>query len=201
MKQDGLAPLNPDGAISKEITFTKKEKLKSVGVPVAISSGGVSVMALYGSLSHVPEADFISGTAAVAVILYTFSAFLGNSLLSITRKAKVAQALYNDFDGDEWNKTSTDLKAAKKGRTFINSFQVREPGEIDVHVWKLADQAVSADKGTHTVKQYLVKEGKALRVEQEIIPQAETIWDLSADALIEVYGVQEKTELQKGVMA
>lgn len=84
------------------------------------------------------------------------------------------------------------VKSSKKNRILVSSFNIREGVDEDINSWRKSPlSSIPEDKATHTVKHYLIKDKTGIRLEQEVIANNETVWDLSADALVEVYGVQE----------
>lgn len=90
------------------------------------------------------------------------------------------------------------VKSAKKDRTLVSSFSIREAIEENVNSWREAPlNSLPVENATHTVNHYLIKDGNKFRLEQEVIANDESIWDLSANALVEVYGVQEKTKMKE----
>lgn len=84
-----------------------------------------------------------------------------------------------------------EIAQAWKEHLPVNTFYVKEKVDVEIDQWIEAKNSVEEKDATHTIRQYLRKTKQGYQLEQEVTPNEETIWDLSADALAEVYGVQE----------
>lgn len=86
-----------------------------------------------------------------------------------------------------------DLK--KNDRALLKTFHINEAVDIEIKSLK-ANQGILPEQATHEVRQYLSLRDKEFVIEQEVIPNEETIWDLSANALVEVYKVKEPKSIE-----
>lgn len=181
-----------ESTVIKPIKLTIKDKVGSVALP-AVPAG---LIMLGGTLGTVT-----SGDPSFVLTALTASGFLG-SLSGILMFFDKAAKIDRTFFGNE----STELTIkqrwkARKERLLINTIHIKEKVDVSIEDWQDPKNAVPEHEATHTVRQYLLKTRQGFRVEQEISPNNEAIWDMSADALVEVYGVQEKTESMREVTA
>lgn len=188
-------------AAGKTIKITQKDQWQFAGMPLAVSGSVTVAAAVLGVISNVPMDSILHVMSIVAGVSLPLSGFMGMAMLASVRKEKAVTALYGEYNALNEYQAFQKMKGSKKGRTFINSFFVREANEVDVNSWRKYDKSIPVDQSTHIINQYITKDKSGYRIEQEIIPNDETIWDISADALVEVYEVAEKTNLNKGVSA
>lgn len=190
-------------AVSTEISNTRKEKMqaKIMAGGLTISPVGLSALlqteVMERMFSTNPDLFFSwigIGTALSAVVGVGVSKLFLMDLKNERIWDNLSENPPHGFSGE----VQKALKQSKKERVLISSFNIREKTDIDINSWrKKPAEPVADENATHTVQHYVFKEDSTYRMEQEIIPNEETIWDLSADALVEVYGVQEKTKLKE----
>lgn len=196
-------PALQEGAISKDVVLDKKEKLTAVGVTGLLGIGvpGIATAIqgekLFTALQTNPDFWFTSIGIMVAISTLA-GATISKFFLLDTQQREIAEAINENPNMSHHGKAYLAMRESKKGRVLMNSFSIKDTVDPEVNTWKQCPNVdIEKTEATHTVKHYLVKDGKGFRVEQEIIPNDETIWDISADALVEVYEVQEKTNLQE----
>lgn len=178
-------------------------KLREILPTQGILNSFMPGIALISSLAHgAPENAFswifvVGGSAILAPMGYQL-----NRLISDGCQTKKLYKFLSEnglhFEGEEIMKAIDGTK--KSGRVLLSSFHIRESSEVVIGHLK-SENPVPAEHSSHKVKQYLVRAGGKFFIEQEVTPNQETIWDISADALVEVYGVQEKTDSMKEVTA
>lgn len=171
--------------ITAPIRSSKKNKIASCVIPNAFAGFGVALGVIistatgtYGPLVDVLAAMGALGVGGSAILLY------------IDKLEAIADSFHTKNDNNKSLGFKT-RRAARKDRVHINSFSIRENVNTEIKVWQDPKNAVPSGEATHTVNQYLRKTKKGFMVEQEVVPNPEIIWGISADALVEVYNIQE----------
>lgn len=108
------------------------------------------------------------------------------------RQDKVKEALLAEGQA----LSADEIAHAWKEHLPVNTFYVKEKVDVEIDQWVEAKNAVDEKDATHIIHQYLRKTKKGYQLEQEVTPNEETIWDLSADALVEVYSVKEVKSIE-----
>lgn len=179
--------------VAKPISLTKTEAVVAF-VPVAAPSTFILVVSGIFSLVNNDPTAFLTA----APVVTGFMTIAGTGLFYFDKIAKIDRA----FSPEDTTNIPFKLRMkARKERVLINTIHIKEKVDVAIDSWQDPKNAVEEHEATHTIKQYLRKTKKGFQVEQEISPNNESIWDISADALVEVYGVQEKTEFQREVTA
>ena len=190
-----------EGVISKQVGATKKEKIH-VGMANGAPFIGIPVFFALILPEHFLDANnIISYVTTMGIVSGGIGILLSKFSLWDTTRRNVADAIMKNATGPDIYQAGQSMSKAKKSRVLVNSFHIRESSDIEVNSWQDISTATKLEESTHTVSQYMVKTKGKYLLEQEVVANDETIWDISADALVEIYEVQEKTELQKGVMA
>ena len=200
-------PALPEGAISKDVVLDKKDKLTAAGVTGLLGLGvpGIAT-AIQGErilTALQTNPDFWFTSIGIMVAISTIAgATISKFFLLDTQQREISETINENPNFYHNGKAQLAMSESKKGRVLMNSFSIKDTVDPEANTWKqYPNMAVEETEATHTVKHYLVKANKGFRVEQEVIPNDETIWDISADALVEVYEVQEKTKKHEEVSA
>jgi hypothetical protein len=184
--------------VSTEAKLSTKDKIFSkalagamtltpVGLATAINFEGFHRLMTLNTGSSV----IVFGTA------FAVTSLMGITLLKSFLKDVQEDAIIESLGDSAVSKPQVRkaVKASKKDRTLVASFNILEAVEANIDSWRKAPEtAIPVEEATHTVKHFLIKEKKGYRLEQEVTPNDETIWDLSANALVEVYRVKEKSK-------
>lgn len=188
-----LAETQQTNIVSTEVDLANGHKIFARTV--------VGVMASFPLvLSAIVDFDFFYAQMALYnSFLFVATPVVGSSVMGIFLSKSYLRDMQEQRILDQLGHGATSkavvsqaFKPAQRNRTLLSSFSIREAIDDTVDSWRKAPlDAVCEDDATHTVNHYLIKDRKGYRLEQEVIPNDETIWDLSADALVEVYGVQE----------
>lgn len=145
-----------------------------------------------GTLPQLATIDFLD--LGVYTAIFSGVAFFAADFASKNNKyahlTKTALGS-NDSKSDEYYTMFGKMITAKSGKTLINSFPIYRDHDININAWVNPKSTDDRSAPTHTVNQYIVKDGYTAKLEQEVIANAETMWDLSADTLMESYGIQE----------
>ena len=186
-----------EGVISKQVGSTKKDKIHIGAVNGATFIGAPVLFTLILPEHFLNANNIISYVTTMGIASGGMGILLSNfSLWDITRR-KLADAIKKNATGPDIYQAGQAMSKVKKGRVLVNSFHIRESSDIEVNSWQDISTAVKPEEATHIVSQYMVKNKGKYLLEQEVVANDETIWDISADALVEVYEVQEKTNLQE----
>lgn len=188
-----------DITVIQEVELSAKEKWVSGGIAPTIILSFSPVISGISYLSGMPLDRILLAGGITFVFSAAFSAFGAKTMLWDDKRRLIAKNLQEDPTGQQIYDAGKAMDKAKKGRILVNSFAIKDPVEVNVETWRKAGGAVPESEATHTIKHYLVKEKGNYRLEQEVIVSTETVWDLSADALVEVYGVQESKNSRKAL--
>lgn len=182
----------------QDIFFSKKEKIQASILMGTTSFGSLGLAAIFqgGVFTRLatinPEGLIIGGGVGLG-LTSLLGLWVTNIFIADTREEKVIKQTNENPRAASRLKVTKAIKASKKDRALVASFNIRDAVEVNVDSWRKAPaEKIPVEQSTHTVNHYLIKEKTGYRLEQEIIANDETIWDLSANALVEVYGVQEK---------
>lgn len=206
MGKEAVIPVKGD-PMSREIAVGRKDKVIAglwgfgfvLGVPgISFLATTERVMAQFATDPGYTALIFGGLTALTSI----GGAIFNKVIKSDARENRLADTFFPREEGYVSRITPVrqkiaELKKTKARRVLVNSFHIKHAAEIDISTWQSSEYKVVEVNSTHTINQYLVKEEGKFLVEQEVIANPETIWDLSADALAEVYKVNEKTESTK----
>lgn len=187
-------------SVTSEVSLSKGDKIFSRIILGAMSAAPFGAMTVHmDNLNHLvnsPGGLIGFGAACATSSLVGFG--ISRLYLYDSRRDHIAKKLAEAPSSMYVLEAGKGMKKAKTGKSLVNSFLIREKVEVEVDSWRQAPAVkVSETDATHTVNHYLIKDDGKYRLEQEVIANDETIWDLSANALVEVYGVQEKTKLKE----
>ena len=188
-KSKALASVNPQGEIIgiKNIVLSKVDKAQIISAPIAMAALFPALGGLLAMSDHPvymwPLIVALSGMVGVAGVV----ASLENS--EDKKAAMLTKAL--SLDPQSVRHVHMAMQKARKERVMVNEFDILEKKDVVLEKWMEKTDGDSPSDSSHTVKNYLVRSKSGLSVEQEIVPNQETIWDISADALVEVYKVSE----------
>lgn len=177
-------------SVVKPIAISKENKTLSFAVPFGISGIGVAM----GTALGVGLGDF-SPLPSIIATMFAIGAS-GSTIILYMEKLSVITKAFSIGGEDKAINLKTRRKATKE-RVLINTFHIRDNSNVEIASWQDPENSIPEHDATHTIKQYLRKTRTGFQVEQEAVPNPETIWDLSADALVEVYAVQEKTAIKE----
>jgi hypothetical protein len=162
-------------------------------LPNALAPGLFIMFLNFSSSSWIGNLFFASTIAAVM----GFGTISLSQMIKKEQKVQGIDSLLKEhnlsFSSGSLNKAIEDLK--NTDRVLMRSFHIKESAEIEISTLR-DEEGVSADEATHSIKQYLRWQDAGFIIEQEVIPNDETIWDLSANALVEVYGVKETKSIE-----
>lgn len=181
-------------SVVKPIAISKGNKTLSFAVPFGISGIGVAM----GTALGFGLGDF-SPLPSILATMFTIGAGGSTIILYMEKLSAITKAF--SIGGEDNAINLKTRQKARKERVLINTFNIRDNSNVEITSWQDSKNSIPYHDATHTIKQYLRKTRAGFQVEQEVVPNPETIWDLSAEALIEVYGVQEKTDSMKGIAA
>lgn len=206
-KDLALSPVQT--ASSQDIVIGKGDKWFSrmMTAGMAVTFPGLAYFSTAGNVNAFAVSDpvfAISVFGVITTLTTAVGAILSNVYKADVTRDLIAETIYAEktrVKNFAINHKMAELKKSADNRLLVNSFAIRENEELDVTTWQLPKNQVTAKNATHIVKNYLIKEKGVFRVEQEVIANNETIWDMSADALVEVYEVQEKTRSLKELNA
>lgn len=195
-----------ENALSKTVSLSRGDKLlsRSLAAAMALAPPGFGAIISYDSMM----AQMLTNPAGVIGVLggITIISSVGGFAVSKAGNSEsLANGIAQTLDPNRTfgtvsraHKKLKELQKSKIDRILLQSFHVKVTDELDIGEWQ--DKGNSAkEHSTHTINHYLVKEKGKFRVEQESIANDEAIWDLSADALVEVYKVNEKTDSMRGI--
>ena len=186
--------------VSAEFSDSLRSKIQTgiIAGGMSVSPLGLAATLQWDNVMRIfslnPEGLFTYAGAAVAFTsLMVFP--ITKMFYTDNRNEKIYKAIAEN--PKSLRKANKALEQAKKERTLVSSFNIRDKVEIDINsLRKKPIESVADEEATHTVHHYAIREGNAYRIEQEVIPNEETLWDLSADALVEVYGVKETKSIE-----
>lgn len=176
--------------VSSPIAIKKSDKKVALYLPPAMFGGITALVTGAGLLSGAPLEFAIPAIQLIGSLMAGGSVLVTAMTFGVLKSQAVEEAFQNTR---QFHSFSSSLRKSPNKRILVNTFHIRKQDELEVNSYVDASEKVVKSRSTHTVHQYLAKTKKGYRVDQEIIPNAEMIWDVSADALVEVYGVQEKT--------
>lgn len=189
------------GENSVEVFNTRKEFGKFSLIAQGLAQGTLGLSLFLTSLSTTISPEVMSEMLIASGGFGALALMIGTVLNLDNINGDLIRAIQK-VSSKEHEAVRECIRTAQKGeRTLLNSFSVRESVNLDINDFKKPKYRVSEAEGTHIIKHYLIKEKGRYRIEQEVSPNHETIWDYSADALVEVYKVQEKTDSMKEVTA
>lgn len=188
-KGTSLATVNPQGEIIgiKNIVLSKADKAKAISMPIALAAifpaaGGIL------ALSNLPV--YVWPLIAVFSGMFGLAGMAASLENSEDKKATMlTEAL--SLDPKLVPHVHLAMQKARKERVMVNEFDILEKKDVVLEKWMEKTDGDFPSDSSHTVKNYLVRGKSGFSVEQEIVPNQETIWDISADALVEVYKVSE----------
>lgn len=175
-------------SVSKKIEVPANEKRYAIGFPVVLSGLMASTIGIGSVMSSLPLTDVLIGLGAVGSVLTGATTL--TSILNI--KDARNEALQKACGKEILSK----IPKNNNNKVLVNSFYIREAIEIEPAEWINPNSIVTKENATHMVNHHLIKDKKGYRLEQEVIANEETIWDLSANALVEVYGVKEVNSVE-----
>lgn len=186
-------------SVTSEVSLSKGDKIFSRITLGVMSAAPLGVMTAHmddlSQLVNSPGGLIGFGAACAASSLVGFG--ISRLYLYDTRRDHIAQKLAEAPSPKYVLGAGKGMKNAKKGKSLVNSFLISEKVEVEVDSWRQAPAVeVSEIDATHTVNHYLIKDDGKYRLEQEVIANEETVWDLSANALVEVYGVKEVNSVE-----
>lgn len=182
--------------VSSPIAIKKSDKKVALYLPPVMFGGITALIAGAGLLSGAPLEFTIPAMQVIGSAMGAGSVLVTAITLGILKSEAVEEAFQNT---QQFHSFSSSLRKSPNKRILVNTFHIRKQDELEVNTYVDFSENVPKSSATHTVHQYLAKTKKGYQVEQEIIPNAEKIWDVSADALVEFYGVQEKKNSMKGI--
>jgi hypothetical protein len=184
-------PREIERAIAKPLKLKKSDKKLSIGIPFSVVGAILPTFAGAVYVQGLTVSQILEFYTVFAPGLLSFAGLMSTGFLLSARRSRIAEEIFGTADQATVYAIGKNMRKAGKGKTFVNSFHVKTAGEVDISTWQDPKINVPQNESSHTINQYLVKEKGTYRVEQEVIPNEETIWDLSADALVEVYGIEE----------
>lgn len=168
-----------------------KTQVKSLGIQNWREEPDIIGPLIAGSFLAVlfPSIGWLSETPLM--VLLTPAIGLGSIVAAAinsidVRERKVKEALLAEGQSPE-----DYLGRSQAERKLTKTFHIKENTEFEITKWVDSTNSVEEKDASHTIHQYLRRTKKGYQLEQDVTPNEETIWDLSADALVEVYGVQE----------
>lgn len=175
--------------VEKFVSVSQKEKKSAIVSPAVFSSFTTGAFAVGTALAGLPAFEALGVILTAGTTFLSMSALMSFSSLTNMQEAMVQKVTATPSGGTYLH--SEVFKKSKKEKVFINSFHVRKADTDEITDWCDPEAAVPEHKATHTIKQYLKKTRGGYLVEQEAIPNNEVLWDMSANALVEVYSIQE----------
>jgi hypothetical protein len=199
-KEVALVPKPVEGIVVKEAGTTAKERVFAAALMVGLTIfiPGLCLIIAPESLLNA-ESLIPQTTLLLSAISGGGGVILSRAFLWDVTRDNVTSGMIENSNSHVISNMGKFMEKSKKNRVLVHSFHIREEKDIDVDSWQDVSKATIVENATHSVNQYMVKVKGKYRLEQEVAPNAETIWDLSADALVEVYGIREKTDTQKEV--
>lgn len=190
--------------LSREVSLSRSDKIiaRVFSSAMAFCPVGFGTLATYDSMMALMATNpsyVIAVLGGMTVAGSVGGLAINNILNSESLSNQIAKVIDLDkkfITTAHVNQKMKELQKTKGERILLKSFYVKETGQLDITDWKIEGDSHEFHS-THKINQYLIKEKGKFRVEQEAIVNNEAIWDLSADALVEVYAVQEKTALKE----
>jgi hypothetical protein len=190
---------------TENILFSGKEKIQAgilMGM-TSLGSLGLAAVVQGGVFTRLAEANLeglLLGCGIGLGLTSLMGTWAANMFVQDKWEEKIIEQTKEHPKGASRLEAEKAIKASKKDRALVASFNIRDTVEPNVDSWRKAPyEAIPVEESTHTVNHYLTKEKRGYRLEQEVIPNEETIWDLSANALVEVYGVKENEQNKTAV--
>lgn len=129
-----------------------------------------------------------------STILGSVGLFASTFAMLMVRKEAQGEKVYQELGLDKFSALQSHVPVGKMKngtRLHLETFSIREASDVEITELKKNTEKVDAAHATHTIKHYMVRDNNGFRLEQECIPNHEAIWDVSADALVEVHKVNE----------
>lgn len=197
-----------EGQISKDVSLSRSDKIlaRLLSSTMAFAPAGLGTLTTYDSImAHLATnpSYVMAGLGGMTIAGSMGGLYINKVLNSESMSNQIAKVI--DLDKKftttaHVNQKMKELKRSKGERILLKSFYVKETSELDITSWKSGGNSYDS-QSTHTIYQSLVKTKNGYLIEQRIVPNNEAIWDMSADALVEVYGIKEKTESTREVTA
>lgn len=195
--KDVALPVTSNAMVSSQtqvqkIGITKKDHLHSLAGGIGSSVACVVFLAI-DVLNGGSMQPFIHQiTASVAGFTTVLGLICSHVGISMRNKEEAREALFGTNNLPEGFKLK---KVCRKDKTFVSSFHIRDFNEVTLGAWINPANAIPEETSTHQVTQYVRREKGGYRVEQEVTPRADFIWDKSAGVIAEVYGLHAVKEV------
>lgn len=198
-KEEVVIPEN--GGFEENVKVDMRARLVSGGV-WTVATGFFSAFPLMVTAGlHGADSTMVFATSAgLACISGVGFGFIRSLFLKETLAQQLAE-MVPPF-GDVKPGTQLDLvNKSKKTQILLTKTQIHANADLAVEDLGGKNYTIVDKDATHTVESYLTKKKGGYLVSHKLIPNEATLWDLSADALVEVYGVIEDADIVKSVEA